>query len=57
MNFGGGAFSCLGQFVATIEVAEATAQLARRYPDLVVRAEREYTAMFQIIPSLTMDRR
>lgn len=53
MNFGGGAFACLGQFVATIEVEEAIAQLAARYPDLKVRhAERDYTPMFQSLKRL-----
>lgn len=56
MNFGGGVFSCLGQFVATIEVEEAVAQLARRYPGLTCTAvEREYTPMFQIVGSLHAD--
>ena len=53
MNFGGGAFACLGQFVATIEVEEAIAQLAARYPDLkVLSAERDYTPMFQSLKRL-----
>ncbi len=48
MNFGGGAFACLGQFVAIIEVEEAIAQLAARYPNLkVANADRDYTPMFQ----------
>lgn len=53
MNFGGGAFACLGQFVATIEVEEAIAQLAARYPNLkVLNAERDYTPMFQSLKRL-----
>ena len=53
MNFGGGAFACLGQFVATIEVEEAIAQLAARYPDMkVLNAARDYTPMFQSIRQL-----
>lgn len=53
MNFGGGAFACLGQFVATIEVEEAIAQLAVRYPDLkVITADRDYTPMFQSLKRL-----
>jgi cytochrome P450 len=56
MNFGGGVFSCLGQFVATIEVEEAVAQLARRYPALTCKAgDREFTPMFQIVRSLKVD--
>jgi len=56
MNFGGGAFSCLGQFVATIEVEEAIAQLARRYPDLTVTDRtRDFTPMFQVITRLSVD--
>ncbi|NKB53138.1 MAG: cytochrome P450 [Rhizobiaceae bacterium] len=56
LNFGGGAFSCLGQFVANIEVEEAVAQLANRYPKMEVKkAEREYTPMFQIIPNLQVE--
>lgn len=53
MNFGGGAFACLGQFVATIEVEEAISQLAARYPNLKVKhAERDYTPMFQSLRRL-----
>lgn len=53
MNFGGGAFACLGQFVAIIEMEEAIAQLAARYPDLkVVNAERDYTPMFHSLKRL-----
>lgn len=53
MNFGGGAFSCLGQYVAVIEGEEAIAQLAKRHPTLrVVRAERDFTAMFQSLSAL-----
>ncbi len=53
MNFGGGAFACLGQFVATIEVEEAIAQLADRYPDLkMINADRDYTPQFQSIKRL-----
>ena len=48
LNFGGGAFSCLGQFVANIEVQEAVAQMAQRFPNLrVEKSERDFTAMFQ----------
>lgn len=55
MNFGGGAFSCLGQFVAVIEIHEAVAQIARRFPNLkTTDVERIYTPIFQIIPSLTV---
>ncbi|MCY3875866.1 MAG: cytochrome P450, partial [Rhodobacteraceae bacterium] len=58
LNFGGGAFSCLGQFVATIEVEEAVSQLARRYPNLSMRrVEREFTAMFQTITVIEADLR
>lgn len=53
MNFGGGAFSCLGQFVATIEVEEAIAQLAHRFPKLqLTNVEHEFTPMFQSIKRL-----
>ncbi len=53
LNFGGGAFSCLGQFVAGIEVSEAIAALARRFPDLRVEtARRDVTPMFQSIQRL-----
>lgn len=53
MNFGGGAFACLGQFVANIEVEEAIAQLAARHPELtVLKAERDYTPMFQSLKRL-----
>jgi len=53
MNFGGGVFSCLGQFVASIELEEAVAQLAQRYPNLrVTDVQRDYTAMFQSIARL-----
>ncbi len=56
MNFGGGAFACLGQFVATIEVEEAIAQLAIRYPDLkVLNADRDYTPMFQSLKRLDVE--
>ncbi len=56
MNFGGGAFSCLGQFVAIIEVEEAVAQLAHRYPRLTPREVRlDFTAMFQSISVLQAD--
>ncbi len=55
MNFGGGVFSCLGQFVANIEVEEAVSQLAIRFPNLTVEsADREYTPMFQIISKLNV---
>lgn len=55
MNFGGGAFSCLGQFVARIEVEESITQLARKYPDLeILDAERRYTAMFQTVHRLNV---
>ena len=58
LNFGGGAFSCLGQFVATIEVEESVAQLARRYPNLSMRrVEREFTPMFQTITAIEADLR
>lgn len=53
MNFGGGVFSCLGQFVATIELEEAIVQLARRFPKLKVnRSERGFSAMFQTVQEL-----
>lgn len=53
MNFGGGVFSCLGQFVAAIEVEEAVSQLAARFPALrTTRVERDYTPMFQSIARL-----
>lgn len=53
LNFGGGAFSCIGQYVAVIEVEEAVAQLARRFPTLRVnRVDRDFTAMFQSISAL-----
>lgn len=53
MNFGGGAFACLGQFVATIEVEEAIAQLAACYPNLkVLNADRDYTPMFHRLKQL-----
>jgi cytochrome P450 len=56
MNFGGGAFSCLGQWTATIELEEAIAQLAARHPTLrVLQRQRDYTAMFQSFASLTVD--
>lgn len=56
LNFGGGAFSCLGQFVATIELEEAIAQLARRFPTLTPReVRRHYTPMFQTVSSLRVD--
>ncbi len=58
LNFGGGAFSCLGQFVATIEVEESVVQLARRYPNLSMRrVEREFTPMFQTITAIEADLR
>lgn len=53
LNFGGGAFSCLGQFIAQIEVEESVSQLARRFPDLkITDARRDYTAMFQSLRGL-----
>ena len=56
MNFGGGVFSCLGQFVASIEVEEAVEQTARRYPGLrITEAKRDFTAMFQSIPRLVAE--
>ena len=58
LNFGGGAFSCLGQFVATIEVEEAISQLARRNPHLSMRrVVRDFTAMFQTITVIEADLR
>jgi len=37
LDFGGGVYSCIGQYVALIEIQEALAELASRYPDTVVR--------------------
>ncbi|MGL3608076.1 cytochrome P450 [Rhizobium sp. G187] len=55
MNFGGGVFSCIGQFVAVIETEEAVAQLAQRFPQLrVTRQKREFTAMFHSVPELAV---
>ena len=56
LNFGGGAFSCLGQFVANIEVEEAVFQLSSQYPRLKPKkVNREFTAMFQMISSMPVD--
>ncbi len=53
MNFGGGAFSCLGQFVAATETEESIAQLAQRFPKLrVCVLKRDFTAMFNSVPTL-----
>jgi cytochrome P450 len=53
MNFGGGAFSCLGQFVASIEVSEAVSALAQRFPNLTIEnSEKDYSPMFQMISRL-----
>ena len=50
MNFGGGIFSCLGQFVASIETEEAIAQLSQRFPNLTVTdVDRSFSAMFHSI--------
>lgn len=55
LNFGGGAFSCLGQFIANIEMEEAVAQLASRYPNLtIIDVERHFTPMFQTVPRLVV---
>ena len=56
MNFGGGAFGCLGQFVASIEVSEAISALAKRFPTLRPhQVVGDYTAMFQSISELQVD--
>lgn len=54
LNFGGGIFSCVGRFIATMETEEAVAHLARRFPKLVLdQAEFEYSPMFTSVAKLT----
>lgn len=53
LNFGGGVFSCIGRYVVTIEVEEAVALLARRFPRL--RLERtgfSHSPMFTSVTDL-----
>ena len=53
LNFGGGIFSCVGRFIATMEVEETVTALARDFPDMrIEKAEFEYSPMFTSVKQL-----
>lgn len=53
LNFGGGIFSCIGRFAVTIEIEEAIALLAKRFPNLQVeRAAFSHSPMFTSVEVL-----
>ena len=53
LNFGGGIFSCVGRFIATMEVEETVANLAAKFPRMrLVEAEFEYSPMFTSVKRL-----
>ncbi len=53
LNFGGGIFSCIGRFAVTMEIEEAIALMATRYPKLQVRrAEFSHSPMFTSVEAL-----
>ncbi len=54
LNFGGGTFSCLGRFTATMEVEETIALLARKFPNLrIVNSGYSHSPMFTSVTELT----
>jgi cytochrome P450 len=54
LNFGGGVFSCIGRFAVTMEVEEAVALLARRFPRLrLCRTGFIHSPMFTSVSELT----
>ncbi len=53
LNFGGGAFSCIGRFVVTVEVEETVALLAARFPHLRLETARfSHSPMFTSVSEL-----
>ena len=53
LNFGGGIFSCVGRFIATMEVEETAATLSSNFPRMrIVEAEFEYSPMFTSVKRL-----
>ncbi len=46
LDFGGGIYSCLGQYVALIEIQEAVAELVDSYPDARLTSFKTDTNMF-----------
>ncbi|MCY4542855.1 MAG: cytochrome P450 [Rhodobacteraceae bacterium] len=55
LNFGGGMFSCLGRFTATMEVEETIALMARRFPDLrIVDFGYTHSPMFTSVTNLSV---
>lgn len=53
LNFGGGIFSCIGRFAVTIEIEEAIALMARRFPNLKIeRAVFSHSPMFTSVEAL-----
>lgn len=53
LNFGGGIFSCVGRFIATMEVEETITALALDFPDMrIEEAEFEHSPMFTSVKRL-----
>jgi cytochrome P450 len=53
LNFGGGIFSCIGRYIVTIEIEEAIAFMAARFPSFELRNARfSHSPMFTSVTAL-----